>query len=82
MLTPDLLVTGAAVAVNLGALVVSVIRIVSLTRKSVHESEERITREIQQLDVRAAKLEIKVDRAEKDIQGIFHIMPKRVNDRT
>lgn len=80
-MTPELYITGIAVAVNLGALVVSVLRIVSATRKSVHESEERITRELRQIDVRAATLETKVDRAEQDIQEIFRVMPKRTNDR-
>ncbi len=76
----SVLIAGAAVAVNIGALIVAVVSMTHSHRKTVNESEQRITHRIGTLEQCTARMDAKLQRAEQDIQRIFSAIPKRATD--
>lgn len=80
-MTPEILITGTMAAANVAAVVVAAMRIVAAGKKNTLATEQRLSDQINRLDIRAATLETKVERAENDIQKIFAVMPKRNTDQ-
>jgi hypothetical protein len=77
-----LAIAGIGLALNVLALVIMSANVVSANRRHVQASEERLRKQITSLDVRAAMLEVKMTRAENDIQNVLRALPKRINDIT